>query len=129
MPAVKKEVRSRLCPLSSSSNGAACAAWATARSRPPALVFILAMTVLLAGMFFNLSCAPRQAAVEVETEGALLIPSQEEEIRLRAYHPEVELVLTWEDEDSGSAAVVVENIAADSIEVKVTPVAGQDAAL
>ncbi|HHV33994.1 MAG TPA: hypothetical protein GXX59_00195 [Syntrophomonadaceae bacterium] len=128
MPAVKKEVRSRLCPLSSSSNGAACAAWATARSRPPALVFILAMTVLLAGMFFNLSCAPRQAAVEVETEGALLIPSQEEEIRLRAYHPEVELVLTWEDEDSGSAAVVVENIAADSIEVKVTPVAGQDAA-
>lgn len=93
------------------------------------LVLILAITALLAGMSFTLlSCAPSQPAVEVELQGALIIPSQEEEIRLRAYRPEVELVLTWEGEESGSAAVVVENIAADSTEVKAAPAAGEEAA-
>lgn len=147
MPTLKKDVRSRrsdvgsyqksaycwfanrLRSLSSSSNGAACAAWVPARSGRSSLVFILAITVLLVGMSFTqLSCTPRQPAVKVEPQGALIIPSQEEEIRLRAYCPQVELVLTWEGEESGSAAVVVENIAAGSTEIKVTPAVGQQAA-
>jgi predicted phosphodiesterase len=92
-------------------------------------VIILAVTALMVGMcFFLLSCAPTQSAVEVEPEGALSIPSREGETRLRAYRPEVELTLTWEDRESGSAAVVVENIAAEFTEVKVTPAAGQQEA-
>lgn len=93
------------------------------------LMIILALILLMSGMcFILLSCSPRQSAVEVEPQGALLIPPQEDETRLRAYCPTIEMTLTWMEGDSGSAAVVVENIVAESTEVKVTPAAGQQAA-
>lgn len=87
------------------------------------------LILLMAGIcFILLSCSPRQSAVQMEAEGALLIPSQEKETRLRAYCPEIALTLTWQEGERGSAAVVVENIAAESAEVKVTPAAGQQEA-
>lgn len=92
-------------------------------------VITSALILLMAGIcFILLSCSPRQSTVKVEPEGALLIPSQGEETRLRAYCPEIELTLTWQEGESGSAAVVVENIAAESAEIKVTPEAGQQEA-
>lgn len=92
-------------------------------------VLKIALAALLAGIYITLlSCAYEQPALEMESTGALIIPSLKQETRLRAYRPEVELILTWEGEGHGSATIVVENIAAGSTEVKVVPAAGQQGA-
>ena len=88
----------------------------------------LTMIILVAGLSAGLlSCAPAPAVVEVAADGALVLPPLENEIRLRAYRPDVELTLTWEKEGGGPVVVVVENIAT-STEVKVIPEAGGQAA-
>lgn len=87
----------------------------------------MVMMVLLAGLSGLLSCAPAPAAVEIAADGALQIPARDSEIRLRAYRPDVEIILAWEEEEGGPIQIVVENIAA-STEVKVIPEAGQQAA-
>ena len=55
----------------------------------------MVMMVLLAGLSGLLSCAPAPAAVEIAADGALQIPARDSEIRLRAYRPDVEIILAW----------------------------------
>lgn len=74
-----------------------------------------------------LSCSPAPAAVEVTAAGALSIPSLDGEVRLRAYCPEVELLLLWEREGGGAVEIVVENMD-PSAEVEVIPGAEQQPA-
>ena len=74
-----------------------------------------------------LSCSPAPAAVDVTAAGALSIPSLDGEVRLRAYCPEVELLLLWEREGGGAVEIVVENID-PSAGVEVIPGAEQQPA-
>ena len=87
----------------------------------------LLIIILLAGLSSLLSCARAPAAVEVAADGALMIPAHGKEIRLRAYRPDVELTLTWEEREGGPVQIVVENLALTT-EVKIMPEPGQQAA-
>lgn len=87
----------------------------------------LLIIILLAGLSSMLSCARAPAAVEIAADGALMIPARGKEIRLRAYRPDVELTLTWEEREGGPVQIVVENLALTTV-VKVMPEPGQQAA-
>jgi predicted phosphodiesterase len=93
-------------------------------NRKSLFLFFLVMLVLLlcAGLS---ACSPAAAAVTVTAEGAFEIPALDQEIRLRAYRPDVELLLEWEEEGGAPVEIVVENMAA-STAVEVIPEGGQE---
>lgn len=92
-------------------------------------IFFRMMVVVLALLLWMglLSCAPAPAAVDVAAEGAFMISAQGNEFHLRAYRPDVELSLEWEQERGGPVTILVENMA-PSTEVEVLPGEGQEAA-
>lgn len=97
------------------------------KNRSNSFLWVIMAVLAVALSAGLISCAPVATAVEVNADGALLIPALGDEIRLRAYKPDVELLLTWEKEGGGPVEVVVENIAA-STAVEVVPLEGDEAA-
>ncbi|NLA12220.1 MAG: hypothetical protein GX883_08855 [Firmicutes bacterium] len=91
------------------------------------LLLRAALVVVSALALSLFSCAPAEGPVEVSADGALVIPSLDSEIRLRAYRPDPEFLLSWEQEGGGEVKVVLENITA-STAVEVIPEEGEAAA-
>lgn len=84
-----------------------------ARQEKKILFLSLLAVVLVLGLGAGLmACSPAASKVTVTAEGAFEIPAQGSEIRLRAYRPDVELLLEWEEEGGGPVEIVVENMAA-----------------
>jgi predicted phosphodiesterase len=87
--------------------------------------------VTLAALFLTVSfmagcTVSRSKQPTLALEGALLL-SGETPWRVRAYQPEVHLILTWPEGETGTAEVVVDNVRAGRTSVDVRPVAGNAA--